>query len=180
MTPQFAVWTPTVPSQRRAPAAPRGERQNLVEYLDHYRGALERKCAGLDAEQMGRRSVPPSAISLLGLVRHLSRVEHHWFRRVIGKQPRLPRLFDQEGDDAGFTFVEPVTPALVESAWELWRFEVHHSRDIVRRVEMHDVVRVDGLDNEVRDVLVHVIEEYARHLGHADLVRECIDGRTGL
>ena len=176
---QFAVWTPTVPSQRNVPSTPRGERQNLVEYLDYYRGALERKCQDLDATQMGTRSVPPSNISMLGLVRHLSRVEHHWFRRVIGNDVRLPRLFNNPADDAGFNFTEPVTPALVDSAWALWRFEVHNSRDMLRRVEMHDLVRVDGQEHEVRDVLVHLIEEYARHLGHADLVRECLDGRTG-
>ncbi|MGN0064633.1 MAG: DinB family protein [Nocardioides sp.] len=176
---QFAVWTPSVPSQRQVPAAPRGERQNLVEYLDYYRGALERKCQGLTAEQMGTRAVPPSAISLLGLVRHLSRVEHHWFRRILGNEPTLPRLFSGEGDDAGFEFGHEVNQALVDSAWALWRFEVHHSRDLLRRVEMSDLVRVDGQLNEVRDVVMHMIEEYARHLGHADLIRECIDGRTG-
>lgn len=176
---QFAVWTPSVPSQRQAaPASPRGERQHLVEYLEYYRNALERKCAGLDAAQMGSRSVPPSQISLLGLVRHLSRVEHHWFRRTIGGQLAVPRLFNGPDDDAGFAFGVP-NDALVESAWELWRFEVNHGRDVLRRVEMHDLVKVDGEASEVRDILLHLIEEYARHLGHADLVRQCIDGRTG-
>ena len=159
-------------------AAQSGERQNLVEYLDYYRSALERKCEALTPEQMGARSVPPSNISLLGLVRHLSRVEHHWFRRVIGAEPTLPRLFSHEADDAGFNFTAPATEALVESAWALWRFEVHNSRDLLRRVELNDKVYVDGQVNEVRDVLLHMIAEYARHLGHADLVRECIDGRT--
>ncbi len=150
----------------------------MVEYLEYYRNALERKCAGLTAEQMGTRSVPPSAMSLLGLVRHLTRVEHHWFRRVMGDEQSLPRLFNGPDDDAGFAF-RAATEDAVDSAWELWRFEIAHSRDVLRRVEMHDMVQVDGQASEVRDVLLHLIEEYARHLGHADLIRECIDGRTG-
>lgn len=176
---QFAVWTPSVPSQRQAaPTAPRGERQHLIEYLEYYRSALERKCQGLTSEQMGMRSVPPSQISLLGLVRHLARVEHHWFRRVIDGQMTTPRLFNGPDDDAGFAYGS-ATDTAVESAWELWRFEVANSRVTLRRVEMHDMVQVDGQTTEVRDVLLHLVEEYARHLGHADLVRECIDGSTG-
>lgn len=176
---QFAVRTPSVPAQRPQPIAPRGEREVLVEYLDYYREALERKTQGLSVEQMGLRSVPPSRISMLGLVRHLARVEHHWFRRVIGQNESIPRLFEGPEDDGGFGFGPAATDALVYSAWETWRFEVSHSRGVLRQAELSDKLFIDGQENEVRDVLVHLIEEYARHLGHADLVRECIDGVTG-
>ncbi len=161
-------------------ANPVGERATLLEYLNHYRHTLERKCEDLDAEQLARRSVPPSTLSLLGLVRHLAKVEHSWFRRVMGHQLELPRLYRTE-EDRDLDFNGAVAdPAVVEDAWESWRREVAHAEEYVDAAESLDV---EGTHDDgpiaLREVLVHMIEEYARHMGHADLLRECIDGRTG-
>lgn len=156
-----------------------GERATLLDYLRHYRLTLEMKCEGLDAEQMARRSVPPSTLSLLGLVRHLAKVEHSWFRRVMERQD-LPRLF-WSANDRDLDFNGSVSdPAVVDEAWATWRREVSHAEEYVDRTESLDVEGRNGDEMiTLREVLVHLIEEYARHLGHADLLRECIDGRTG-
>ncbi len=127
-----------------------------------------------------RRSVPPSTLSLLGLVRHLAKVEHSWFRRVMGHQLELPMLYRTE-QDRDFDFNGAVAdPALVDDAWACWRREVAHAEQVVDEADSLDV-EGDHADGPLalRTVLVHLIEEYARHLGHADLLRECIDGSTG-
>jgi uncharacterized damage-inducible protein DinB len=173
------MWVDPEDDPRRADAAARGERATLLEYLRHYRLTLELKCEGLDAEQLARRSVPPSTLSLLGLVRHLAKVEHSWFRRVMEGQD-LPRLYWSE-EDRDLDFNGAVAdPAVVEDAWATWRREVAHAEEYVDAAPSLDVLAtVHGKEVELRSVLVHLVEEYARHLGHADLLRECIDGRTG-
>lgn len=157
-----------------------GEKAVLAEYLDRYRKTLEMKCDGLDAEQLSRRSVPPSSMSLLGLVRHLARVEHHWFRRALGGQPNLPRLYRTEEDrDLDFNGAT-ADAAVVADAWATWRREVEHAQQHLAQVEdLGATFEYQGDQVEIRDIIVHMIEEYARHVGHADLLRECIDGRTG-
>lgn len=171
------MWLPASEDPRMQQDEPtRGERATLIGYLEHYRQTLRLKCDGLGAARMAARAVPPSNISLLGLVRHLARVEQSWFRRVIEDHPDLPRHFQDE--DAGFSFDE-LDETWVAHSWQLWSREVAHARDVLGRVELDDVVEVGGQQIEVRDVIVHLIEEYARHCGHADLVRECLDGRTG-
>ena len=156
----------------------RGERDTVLTYLRNYRFAFELKCEGLDADQLARRSVPPSTMSLLGLLRHLAQVEHSWFRRVLQDQPQLPRLYGEEPDlDFNGAVAEP---AVVEEAWTAWRREVKDGDAWLETgVPFDALVAWDGDDIEVRDILVHLVEEYARHVGHADLLRECIDGRTG-
>lgn len=156
-----------------------GERANLVGYLEHYRGTLRLKCDDLTPEQLGSRSVPPSDISLLGLVRHMARVEQSWFRRVIEGNLDLPRLFQDDDEDAGFSWPGEADDSLVAEAWQLWDDEVAHAREVLERTDLDQLVEVHGQPTEVRDIVVHMIEEYARHCGHADLVREVIDGRTG-
>ncbi len=161
---------------------PVGEKATYREYLDNYRLTIAMKCEGLDADQLARRSVPPSALSLLGLVRHLAQVENHWFQRVLQGRTDAPRLFKREDDpDWDFGGATP-DPAVVEDAFSTWKAEIG------RADAWLDDLEEAGLGREVpvhdgtvapRDVLVHVIEEYARHAGHADLLRECIDGRTG-
>jgi uncharacterized damage-inducible protein DinB len=174
------LWVDPQDDPRATTSNPVGERATLVEYLHHYRLTLEMKCEGLDAEQMARRSVPPSTMSLLGLVRHLAKVEHSWFRRVMEHQPELPRLYRTE-EDPDLDFNGAVAdPAVVDDAWESWRREVAHAEAVVDAAESLDAPGThDGGSIALREVLVHMIEEYARHLGHADLLRECIDGRTG-
>jgi uncharacterized damage-inducible protein DinB len=161
---------------------PQGEKATLVEYLDNYRLTLELKCSGLDAEQLARRSVPPSTLSLLGLIRHLAQVDNHWFQRVLQGKSDQPRLFKSEDDrDADFNGAV-ADPAVVEEAFSAWKSEIAAAQkwlDALPEDELGREVPFDDGTVSVRDVLVHVIEEYARHAGHADLLRECIDGRAG-
>jgi len=161
---------------------PASETENLVQYLRAYRKTFEMKCDGLDAEQLARRSVPPSTMSLLGLLRHLARVEHSWFHRVLQSNLGDDKLFDPPDDrDAAFTGAV-ADAAVVEDAWKLWRAQVAQADgwlDEIGDSEMARRADVDGEPVPVRDILVHLIEEYARHCGHADLLREAIDGRTG-
>lgn len=163
-----------------------GEKAVLVEYLGHFRSTFERQLADLDAEQLARRAVPPSTLSLLGLLRHLAAVEHSWWRRVMERRLDRPRMWGKdERRDADFDDVpaDPadVEPRMLEEAWAAWRAEVAHGVALVDDARSLDVLGdVDGQPIELREVLVHLIEEYARHCGHADLLRECIDGRTGL
>ena len=171
------MWLPEDQDPRMGRAPARGERETLVEYLEHYRTTLELKCDGLSADQLATRSVPPSNISLLGLLRHMTHVELHWFRRIIGGESDLTRMFTVD-DDAGFD-LPPVDEALVADTWAAWRGEVANAREVLDRTELDQLVDVHGAPCEVRGLVVHMIEEYARHCGHADLVRECVDGRAG-
>lgn len=173
------MWVDPEDDPRETDTASKGEKAILAEYLDRYRMTLEMKCAGLDAEQLARRSVPPSTLSLLGLVRHLATVEHRWFRMVLGGQPDLPRLYKSEEDfDLDFNGAVP-DDAVVADAWATWRREVAHARELYAGLDLGATVDVHGESAEARDIIVHMVEEYARHVGHADLLRECIDGRTG-
>ena len=156
-----------------------GSGRCCAQYLDHYRLTLELKCEGLTAAQLATRSVPPSTLSLLGLVRHLARVEHSWWRRVLEGQHDLPRLYRTD-DDPDLDFNDAVgDDEVVADAWSSWRAEIEHAREVYAALDLDALVDVHGEDVEVRDIVVHLVEEYARHLGHADLLRECVDGRTG-
>ncbi|CAA9338628.1 MAG: Protein of unknown function DUF664 [uncultured Nocardioidaceae bacterium] len=161
---------------------PVGEKATYREYLSNYRLTIELKCGGLDAEQLARRSVPPSSLSLLGLVRHLAQMENHWFQRVLQGRTDVPRLYKRE-DDPDWDFAGAVPdPAVVEDAVATWKAEIARADewlDALDESDLADEVAFDDGTVSTRDVLVHVIEEYARHAGHADLLRECIDGRTG-
>jgi uncharacterized damage-inducible protein DinB len=156
---------------------PRGERELLAHHLRRCRLTIRLKCEGLDAEQLARRSLPPSSMSLLGLVRHLAVVEHHWFRRVLGGEVHLGWLYDREDDWDWNGAVSD--PEVVVEAFASWDTEVAHADQVLNGCSLSDVVDHGGGQMEVRAVLLHVIEEYARHAGHADLLREQIDGRVG-
>ena len=157
----------------------RGEEAVLQEYLDHFRGVFERTCADLDAEQLARRSVPPSTLSLLGLLRHLAAVEFSWWRRVMDRRPDRPKMWGKDQHrDADFDGAV-ADDAVVAEAWAAWRAEVAYAREFQANHPMDHLGQHDDGDLEMREVVVHLIEEYARHCGHADLLRECIDGRTG-
>jgi len=176
------LWVDPEDDPRDTGTTPRGEKAVLAEYLDHFRMTFEMKCEGLDAEQLARRSVPPSTMSLLGLVRHLASVEFHWFRRYIEGRMELDRPF-KSPDDRDLDFNGAVgDPGVVAEAWEAWRGEVAHAREVYDRYD--DLGTLVGPEDdpdrsELREIVVHMIEEYARHCGHADLLRECVDGRTG-
>lgn len=151
----------------------------LVNYLRDQRLTLELKCADLDAEQLARRAVPPSTMSLLGLVRHLAEVERGWFRRTMAGED-APRIWRTEADpDADFDGAV-ADPAVVEEAWATWRAEVAYAdRFVVEAADLGVTGHRGDLTISLRELLVHMIEEYARHNGHADLIRERIDGVTG-
>jgi uncharacterized damage-inducible protein DinB len=154
------------------------ERATLAEFLRRQRLTLELKCAGLDPQQLARRSVPPSTMSLLGLVRHLADIERAWFRRAMAGQD-APRLYRGEADDGDFDGAVP-DAAVVQAAWRAWRAECAFTDRFVAAAPDLDLLGDDhGRPIPLRDVLVHMIEEYARHNGHADLLRERIDGRIG-
>jgi hypothetical protein len=173
------VWVDPAHDPRKTDELPAGETTVLRQYLDHYRMTFEMKCEGLTPEQLASRSVPPSTMSLLGLVRHLAKVEHHWFRRTLGGHTTLPALYnDAEAPDLDFDGAVGTDDCVAE-AWESWRREVAHAREVYAHYEDLGETFVPGEPWQVRGVVVHMIEEYARHSGHADLLRECIDGRTG-
>ena len=184
---QFGWWDMFVSPQddpRAAGSRFEGERATLAGYLRDQRLTLELKCAGLDAEAMARRSVPPSDLSLLGLVRHLAETERSWFRRTLAGQdvPRLYRTADEPERD--FSGAVP-DPARVRQDWANWREEVAFAEQFVADAPNLEVAGLhdDGAGHvsaiALREVMVHMIEEYARHNGHADLLRERIDGRVG-
>jgi uncharacterized damage-inducible protein DinB len=157
-----------------------GERATLLDYLRAYRLTMELKCAGLDAAQLARRSVPPSTMSLLGLVRHMADVERNWFRRVMAQADAPPLYWSQDGADADWLGAV-ADPAVVADAWRAWRAEVAFAEQFVADSPDLGVkgTMADGNSIALREVLIHMIEEYARHCGHADLLRERIDGRIG-
>jgi uncharacterized damage-inducible protein DinB len=156
------------------------ERTTLTEYLRTQRLTLEMKCAGLDAAELARRSVPPSTLSLLGLLRHMAEVERSWFRRVLAAQD-APKIFSSATDPDGDFDGAVADPAVVAEAWAAWRAEVAFAEKFVTEAPNLDIVgnMRDQGKISLREVLVHMIEEYARHAGHADLLRERIDGRVG-
>ena len=156
------MWLPTDEDPRMQMGPTRGERECLIGYLEHYRQTLALKCDGLTAEQLATRAVPPSNISLLGLVRHMARVEQSWFRRVIEARMDIPRLFQDEAEDAGFTFPD-ADDDLVRASHALWQSEIAYAREVLERTDLDAVVDVHGEPSEVRDIVVHMIEEYARH-----------------
>jgi hypothetical protein len=162
------------------------ERATLAEELRCLRLTLEMKCAGLDAEQMARRAVEPSTMSLLGIVRHLADGERETFRNLMLGQG-VPRLYgsptDRDGDFDGAV----ADDAVVAEAWEAWRAEVEFATRFVEQAPSLDITANDPLNQHgsgggqisLRELLVGMIVEYARHLGHVDLLRERIDGRVG-
>jgi uncharacterized damage-inducible protein DinB len=183
---QFGWWDMFVSPEddpRASDGRFQGERATLVGYLRDQRLTLELKCAGLDAAGMARRSVPPSNLSLLGLVRHLTDAERGWFRRTLAGQD-APRLYRTDDDpDLAFNGAAP-DPGQVTRAWDSWREEVEFAEQFVASAADLDLASPPGGAGRprpitLREVLVHMIEEYARHNGHADLLRERIDGRIG-
>jgi Protein of unknown function (DUF664) len=162
------------------------ERVTLTEALRCERLTLELKCAGLDAQAMARRAVEPSTMSLLGLVRHLAEVERATFRVLMAGQD-VPRLFCSSTDrDGDFDGAVP-DPAVVAQAWQAWRAEVEFATRFVAEAPSLDITADDpdnqhgsgGGSTSLREMMVGMIGEYARHMGHADLLRERIDGRLG-
>jgi uncharacterized damage-inducible protein DinB len=154
------------------------ERSALLGWLDHHRSTLAWKCDGLTDDELRRRSVPTSALSLLGLVRHMAEVERHWFRRVIAGET-VPHVWSTEWD---FQAAYDAGTATRLEAFTAWQAEVAHARVVAAGVSSLDsaffVASWEG-DASLRTILLHLIHDYARHNGHADLLREAIDGTVG-
>jgi uncharacterized damage-inducible protein DinB len=167
-----------VPTERIGPPLTGGERETLRAFLDFHRATLAMKCDDLSDEDLRRRSMPPSTLTLLGLVRHLAEVERTWFRRVINGED-IPLLWSPDGDyQAAY---DPAGSTRSE-AFAAWRNEVEHARRIEREAESLDVTAYNPRweeDVSLRLVMLHLIHEYARHNGHADFLREGIDGTVG-
>ncbi|MFJ3789788.1 DinB family protein [Kitasatospora sp. NPDC090091] len=152
------------------------ERATLASFLDFQRDTLAMKCAGLTTEQLRARVLAPSDLSLLGLVRHLAEVERGWFRNTFNNEA-LPGFWKHpDGSFAEFD-VDTADP---EEAFAVWRGECDHARELVAAADSLDVLGHHGEEAfSLRWILTHMIEEYARHNGHADLLREHLDGETG-
>ncbi|MFF1452151.1 DinB family protein [Streptomyces sp. NPDC058274] len=154
--------------------SPDGELATLLDYLTNYRFTLRMKCEGLDAEQLARRSVPPSTMSLLGLLRHLVEVERDWRNWISDGEP-APKVYGERGADFDGAVAEQ---AVVDAAYsDLEREQAATDAALAEHPDLGVRLGKDGI--AVRELMVHRIEEYARHCGHADLLRECIDGRVG-
>ncbi|MER6844923.1 DinB family protein [Streptomyces platensis] len=171
------------PDGRLVPPPHADERAMLESWLEFHRATLPLKCAGLDDQQVRLTSVAPSTMTLLGLVRHLAEVERNWFQRVFAGQD-IPPVYEAEKGD-GFTLAPDRG---IEEALADWRAEVDRSRELIATASLDDSGRLSEREAgfagdqtvSLRWILVHMIEEYARHNGHADLLRERIDGVTGL
>ena len=163
--------------ERADPPFEADERATLTAFLDFQRATLALKCEGLTDDQLRERAVPPSGLSLLGLVRHMAEVERNWFRPVLGGE-EMAGIF-APGLDWEASFREVATADVAE-AFRLWRAECDNARALVAAAPSFDVrgFRLSGYVS-LRWVMTHMIEEYARHNGHADLLRERLDGSTG-
>jgi uncharacterized damage-inducible protein DinB len=169
-----AVDRPTSPNV----AAERDAAEGLLEY---HRATLLWKCAGLTGEQLATRAVPPSSMSLLGLVRHMAGVERSWFRRRVAGEQIDSLHWSEASPDGDF---DDLDPAAAEADFATFADEVETARKVLASHDYDDTFelqRSNGTSEtvDIRALVLHMIEEYARHNGHADLLREVIDGSTG-
>jgi hypothetical protein len=154
-----------------------GERSMLEGWLDFHRTTLLHKCAGLTGELLARRAVPPSSLSLLGLIRHNADVERSWFRRHANGEDVGYLYWREDTPDAAF---DEADAAFAEADYAVLTLEWELSRRAVATRSLDDTfVTQHGNEISLRWVYIHMIEEYARHNGHADLLRERLDGSTG-
>ncbi len=157
------------------------ELDNLTQFLDYHRLTFTRKCAGLTEEQLKRRAAPPSGLSLLGVMRHLSEVERHWFGACLDGRPVDDYYCTPDNLDGDFDDLDSAT---VDEVWTHYLGEIAESRRVLATfATADDLSRATSgprsRSRTLRWVLLHLLEEYARHNGHADLLREAIDGSTG-
>jgi uncharacterized damage-inducible protein DinB len=156
------------------------ERTTLESWLDFHRTTLAMKCEGLDDEQAAEASAPPSPVTMTGLVQHMAEVERNWFRRVLAGEHAPPIYHpqaDPRGPDGGFELTQGAT---LRDALATWKAEIARAREHCAARGLADTGRFMEQDVSLRWIYVHMIEEYARHNGHADLIRERIDGATGV
>ncbi|WP_225839078.1 DinB family protein [Streptomyces sp. NK08204] len=167
-------------TERHEPAQTAGERAMLEGWLDYHRQTLAWKCEGLSDEELRTASVPPSELSLMGLVRHMAEVERGWFREVLVGDDAGPIYCTEEDRDGEFHLTEADT---WQEAYATWQREIETARHNAARLGLDDLSEGRSRRTDepfsLRWIYTHMIEEYARHNGHADLVRERIDGATG-
>ncbi|MEU1515475.1 DinB family protein [Streptomyces sp. NPDC005811] len=167
-------------TQRTEPAQNAGERAMLEGWLEYHRQTLAWKCEGLTDAQLRTAAVPPSELSLLGLVRHMADVERGWFRTVLVGEDLGPLHYSEADPDGEFHLTEEDT---WEAAHATWQTEIAEARRCAAGFGLDDLSR--GVSRNTKEpfnlrwIYTHMIEEYARHNGHADLLRERIDGATG-
>jgi uncharacterized damage-inducible protein DinB len=172
------TWTAPTKVPREDPPFVSAERAALQGWLDYHRATLLSKCAGLTGDQLAIRSAEPSSMSLLGLVRHMTDVERWWFRRFIDRTGPPPVYWTEGIADAEW---DEADPAGAEACFAAYTAECAAADDAVRDLSLDEVIThpSSGRQIDMRWVYLHMIEEYARHNGHADLLRERIDGATG-
>ncbi|MEU6857796.1 DinB family protein [Glycomyces sp. NPDC046736] len=169
---------------RTMPDGEGSERDMLLGFLRWHRETLRLKCSGLEPAQLAARAVPPSTMSLLGLVRHLAEVEHGWFRRGLSGMD-VPYLYCSKAEpNADFDGAIP-DPDCVAEGWRTWEDAAEFADRLIAEAPSLEAVSMPnrykpGHRLTLRWVAFHMIEEYAQHNGHADLLRERIDGRIGL
>jgi hypothetical protein len=154
------------------------ERTSLEQWLDFHRATLLMKCTGLSVAQLKQAAVPPSNLTLLGLVRHMAEVERWWFRSNSAAEPVDQLYCSDASPDGDF---DDVAGADAQADLDVFRAEIDACRAAVAARPLDEVVKSPRgrRDRDLRWIYVHMIEEYARHNGHADLIRECVDGVTG-
>ncbi|MGH3714937.1 MAG: DinB family protein [Micromonosporaceae bacterium] len=172
-----AEWTAPEVERAESPRAA-GEREMLEGWLEFHRQTLLLKCTGLTAEQLRLRSTEPSTLSLLGLVRHMAEVERWWFRSAWLEE-KLPEIYcTDDNRDGDF---DDVDTADAEADFATFQTELELARKAAEQHSLDDTFTSRrGTQLNLRWVYVHMIEEYARHNGHADLIRERIDGTAGV
>ncbi|MFK0159584.1 DinB family protein [Streptomyces sp. NPDC090499] len=167
-------------TERRAPDTDADERTMLEGWLEFHRLTLAAKCEGLTDAQLRTASVEPSPLSLMGLVRHMADVERSWYRKVLAGEEAPWLYFSEEDPDAEFHLTEADT---WQEAYGAWQAEIETARRAAAGFGLDDLSkgrhRRTGERFNLRWIHTHMIEEYARHNGHADLIRERIDGATG-
>jgi hypothetical protein len=172
------VGEPTTPPPEDPPVG--DERTTLLAYVDYYRAVLARKIEGLTDEEARRAACPPSDLTLLGIVRHMADVERFWFRRSLVDEDAPPLFYGAahpDGDDDG-DFHAPPGATVAEALAAYWD-EIEVANRNVVDFPLDGIERREQGKFNLRWILVHMVEEYARHAGHADLLRQAIDGATG-
>jgi uncharacterized damage-inducible protein DinB len=163
--------------RRQEPPFILGEREMLEGWLEYHRTTMLFKCEGLDEAGRKRRPVPTSKLSLHGLVRHMAEVERNWFRCVLLRQPDAPSIwYDDDIEDSELV---PLDDADWSADLAAWHAECAASRAAAARHSLDDTGLRHGEPCSLRWIYVHMIEEYARHNGHSDLIRELVDGSVG-
>jgi hypothetical protein len=166
-------------AERQDPPWAADERTMLESWLEYHRATLALKCAGLTEEQLCLATAPPSRLSLLGLVRHMTEVERFWFQRVLLGADEPPLYYTDDNPDGDMFDVDP---AQAQADVQQFAEQCAASRSAASRfadLETPAPWDFGGEQASLRWIYVHMIEEYARHNGHADLIREAVDGATG-